>query len=353
MNERRDNAGAFAPAFKIKTQLRTIESHRLTQMRKIELANAAQDLAGLVGRAVRLARDGEKWRGLCPFHGDQRVSTFVVDPKTNHFSCSVCGAEGDALSWIMQSQGLCFHQTVALALKQPIQSSTKQKEALRSLISYASEPPSDEAARRHKREMALKTWQESRPAARSLVERYLYTRGIVFDGDLPESLRFHPNLYHEPSRQYFPAMIAAARQWDGSFTGVHRTYLSPDGLDTAHAEKGGIRRMLSDCFGAHVHIQSGSSKKIVIVEDIEGALSIAQACPELTVWAAMALNNLKAPVPPDTPEIILCVNANNPDPHMAERIFLEAARTHAERGHKVLATRAPRGADFNDVLLSD
>lgn len=352
MIERREIAGAIAPAFGMKTQSRTTETRRFSLAQAIEKANAAHDLVALIGKTVRLVRDGGKWRGACPFHGDKRLSTFFVDPLTNRYACSVCKAEGDALTWIMHEQGLNFHQVVALSLHQPVSTNSRPKEAIRNAITCAAPPPSDEASRRHKHELAQRIWAESLAPDHTLVERYLFTRGIVFDGPLPDVLRFHPNLLHEPSCQYFPAMVAKAEKDGGTFSGIHRTYLSPYGFETANVVKGGVRRMLSDCFGAHVHIQTGKPGTLLVAEDIETALAIAQACPNHNVWAAMALGNMKAPVPSDVPEIVLCADGNNTDPHMAERIMLEASRELSSHGHKVLIARAPRGMSFNDILLA-
>jgi hypothetical protein len=353
MDERRIVTDAIASAFKGKASVKRVEANRSIRLQDIEQANAAHDLVALVGEKVRLARSGDKWRGFCPFHGDQRLSTFTVNPKTNRYACSVCGAEGDALSWIMETQGLSFAQVVALSLKKPLIEPRAQQETIGSALHYADPPPSDEAIRQHKREMAEKIWRESQSPAHSLAERYLYTRGLVFDGPFPESIRFHPNLYHEPSRMQFPAMVAMAQTIDGAFAGVHRTYLAPSGIDAAHVAQGNVRRMFGECFGAFVHIQEANPEKLVMTETIESALTIARACPDLTVYASMALNNLKARVPETVKELILCPEGNNGNPHMAERILVEAAQDHTQRGHRVFVARAPQGLEFSDLLLVD
>ena len=353
MIERKDSAGAFAPAFGIKTQLRGSETRRFALAQEIERANAAHDLVALVGKTVRLVRDGSKWRGCCPFHGDKRYSTLSVDPQTNRYACPACGAEGDSLTWIMQEQCLNFYQVVALSLHQPIATNNKAKEAIRHAISCAVPPPSDEAARRHKHELAQKIWDECLPADQTIVEKYLFTRGIIFDEALPDEIRFHPHLLHDPSNQYFPAMVVSVQKADGSFSGIHRTYLSPDGYDTANVIKGGVRRMLSDCFGAHVHIKDVSPHRLIVAEDVESALAIAQCCPNHSVWASLTLNNMKAPIPKDVQDVVLCADGNHADPQMVGRILQEASREISSYGPNVLIARAPRGMSFNDILLAE
>src|SRR4051812_20969564 len=66
-------------------------------------------LAGLIGRRVRLARSGKQWKGCCPFHGEKSPSFYVYD---DGYHCFGCGAHGDAIGFVMQSQGLPFMDAV-------------------------------------------------------------------------------------------------------------------------------------------------------------------------------------------------------------------------------------------------
>jgi DNA primase len=63
----------------------------------------------LIGRRVRLARSGKMWKGCCPFHGEKSPSFYVYD---DHYHCFGCGAHGDAIGFVMQSQGLPFMDAV-------------------------------------------------------------------------------------------------------------------------------------------------------------------------------------------------------------------------------------------------
>ncbi|HQT79483.1 MAG TPA: CHC2 zinc finger domain-containing protein, partial [Rhodopila sp.] len=66
-------------------------------------------LAPLVGRRVRLARSGKQWKGCCPFHGEKTPSFYVYE---DGYHCFGCGAHGDAIAFVMQSQGLGFMEAV-------------------------------------------------------------------------------------------------------------------------------------------------------------------------------------------------------------------------------------------------
>ncbi|MBN9564097.1 MAG: DNA primase [Alphaproteobacteria bacterium] len=70
---------------------------------------ARTPLPALIGRKVRLARSGRQLKGCCPFHGEKTPSFYVYD---DHFHCFGCGAHGDAISFVMQSQGAGFAEAV-------------------------------------------------------------------------------------------------------------------------------------------------------------------------------------------------------------------------------------------------
>ena len=66
-------------------------------------------LASLVGRRVRLTRSGRQLKGCCPFHGEKTPSFYVYD---DGYHCFGCGAHGDAISFVMQTQGSNFIDAV-------------------------------------------------------------------------------------------------------------------------------------------------------------------------------------------------------------------------------------------------
>jgi DNA primase len=70
---------------------------------------ARTPLPAVIGRRVRLARSGRQWKGCCPFHGEKTPSFYVYD---DHFHCFGCGAHGDAIGFVMQSQGSGFMEAV-------------------------------------------------------------------------------------------------------------------------------------------------------------------------------------------------------------------------------------------------
>jgi DNA primase len=71
---------------------------------------ARTPLPAVVGRRVRLARSGRQWKGCCPFHNEKTPSFYVYDDGQYH--CFGCGAHGDAISFVMQSEGAGFMEAV-------------------------------------------------------------------------------------------------------------------------------------------------------------------------------------------------------------------------------------------------
>ncbi|MBS1094320.1 DNA primase [Gluconobacter wancherniae] len=66
-------------------------------------------LSPLIGRRNKLVRSGRNWKTCCPFHGEKSPSFYVYD---DHFHCFGCGAHGDAISYVMQSEGRSFPEAV-------------------------------------------------------------------------------------------------------------------------------------------------------------------------------------------------------------------------------------------------
>ena len=75
----------------------------------LEELRARTPLAAVIGRRVKLTRSGRQWKGCCPFHGEKTPSFYVYD---DGFHCFGCGANGDAISFVMQSQGSSFPEAV-------------------------------------------------------------------------------------------------------------------------------------------------------------------------------------------------------------------------------------------------
>ncbi|HUA76368.1 MAG TPA: CHC2 zinc finger domain-containing protein, partial [Acetobacteraceae bacterium] len=136
----------------------------------LEDLRARSPLPELIGRRVRLSRSGRQWKGCCPFHDEKTPSFYVYD---DHFHCFGCGAHGDAISFVMQSQGLGFMEAVAqlaaacgLAVPQPSPEAAAAEQTRQDLFSVL-----DAAAKAFTRKLFL-------PEGKKALD-YLTGRGLT------------------------------------------------------------------------------------------------------------------------------------------------------------------------------
>jgi DNA primase len=75
-----------------------------------ELLNRV-DVVDVVGRYVQLKKGGANLMGLCPFHGEKSPS-FSVSPTKQFYHCFGCGANGNAIGFLMEHAGMTFIEAV-------------------------------------------------------------------------------------------------------------------------------------------------------------------------------------------------------------------------------------------------
>ena len=68
-------------------------------------------LSDLVARRVKLVPKGGRLAGLCPFHHEKTPSFYVNDTE-GFYHCFGCGANGDMISWLRETDGLEFIEAV-------------------------------------------------------------------------------------------------------------------------------------------------------------------------------------------------------------------------------------------------
>ena len=66
----------------------------------------------VVGDFVDLKKKSVRYLGLCPFHDDRHLGSFVVYPKKNVFKCFVCEAKGGAVDFLMMHQKLSYPDAI-------------------------------------------------------------------------------------------------------------------------------------------------------------------------------------------------------------------------------------------------
>jgi phage/plasmid primase-like uncharacterized protein len=245
---------------------------------------------------------------------------------------------GDLLDVIRESRGLVDFRDVA-------------DEARRFLSLPRAEPRGTSKAVRTPvpagaREAVRRLFAVSRPIRRTLVEVYLGNRGIETVHDAG-ALRFHPRCYYRPDdslpTETWPAMIAAVTDLSGAITGVHRTWLSPDGSDKAPIET--QRKAMGSLLGHAVRF--GAADEVLAVgEGIETMLSLRYALPAMPMAAALSANHLAALLLPLTLRRLYIAR----DADAAGDMALVALTERADAAGIEALALSPRMGDFNEDL---
>jgi hypothetical protein len=220
------------------------------------------------------------------------AATYSVLCAVEHKTDAATGEHGDLLDIIRERLGLHDFRDVADEARRFLN-------LPRSAPKLAKEPVRP-AVQRGSREAARRLFAISRPTEGTLVELYLSRRGIT-DLHHGGSLRYQPRCYYhgpdeESPAEIWPAMIACVTNLDGTITGVHRTWLDPDGFDSNRLGKAPIdtpRRAMGDLLGNAVRF--GVADGVLVAgEGIETMLSLRCVVPTMPMVAALSANHLAA-----------------------------------------------------------
>ena len=66
----------------------------------------------VVGDFIDLKKKGVRYLGLCPFHDDRHIGSFVVYPKGNCYKCFVCGAKGGVVDFLIHHERLSYPDAI-------------------------------------------------------------------------------------------------------------------------------------------------------------------------------------------------------------------------------------------------
>jgi len=69
------------------------------------------DIVDLISTYVSLAKAGQNFKGLCPFHSEKSPS-FSVNPVNQYFHCFGCQAGGDAFTFLMKQENMDFMEAL-------------------------------------------------------------------------------------------------------------------------------------------------------------------------------------------------------------------------------------------------
>jgi DNA primase catalytic core len=123
----------------------------------VEDVKTASDIVAVVSARTQLRKTGGRYMGRCPFH-EERTPSFSVNPVEKFYYCFGCGAKGDLITFVRETEQLDFAGAIEwLADRFNVQ------------IEYEETTPQQDA-RRRRRERLL----ELLDAAAMFYERYLW-----------------------------------------------------------------------------------------------------------------------------------------------------------------------------------
>src|SRR6266702_7223035 len=124
----------------------------------VEAVKAAADFVEVVSARTQLRKgSGGRYMGRCPFH-EERTPSFSVNGVDKLYYCFGCGAKGDLITFVRETEGLDFADAIEwLADRFNVQ------------LEYEETSPQQDA-RRRRRERLLSLLHD----AASFYERYLW-----------------------------------------------------------------------------------------------------------------------------------------------------------------------------------
>ena len=82
-------------------------------LEELKLRNNIEEV---IGRIVNLKRAGSNLVGNCPFHSE-RTPSFTVFPATSSYYCFGCGAGGDVVTFVMQTENIEYREAIEFLAK--------------------------------------------------------------------------------------------------------------------------------------------------------------------------------------------------------------------------------------------
>lgn len=262
-----------------------------------------------------------------------------------HWTDAASAEYGDLLDVIRESCGLVDFRDVAEEARRFLRLPRAEPHQTPKPVRTSLPAASPDAARR--------LFAMSQPICRTLVESYLCHRGIKAIHDAG-ALRFHPRCYYRPDdsspTETWPAMIAAVTDLDGRITGVHRTYLNPQGFDRTTSGKAPIdtpRRAMGNLLGHAVRFGIASDV-MAAGEGIETILSLRCVLSDMPMVAALSAAHLAALLFPAGLRRFYIVRDDDPAGDKAVESLIARAGT---QGIEAIPL-SPRYWDFNEDLRS-
>ena len=279
-------------------------------------------------------RQGHYWH-CGDVHGTPGQSLYVhlSGSRAGKWTDAATGEHGDLLDLIALNQNI------------DLRAALEEARLFLSLPRSAAQPTMQSPVPSGSPEAARKLFAATKPLRGTVAERYLQSRGLATPAD-NATLRFHPRCYYRTAngRQTWPALIAAVTDADGTITGVHRTWLDPDGGKAPVAQP---RRALGQLLGNGVRFGTVLNT-LTVCEGIETALALRTVMPTMPIIAALSATHLAALIVPSSLQQLYVAIDKDEAGRMALRRLQERLICSGVEIHELV----PCTEDFNADLLT-
>ena len=336
-------------------------------------------MVALVGARTDLRRVGSRWVGLCPFH-DERTPSFSVNAEDRLYYCFGCGAKGDAIGFVRETEALDFPGAVELLAERTGVELERERE----------DPRAEEGRRRRERLLALLErcarfyatylWESAEAgrardylSGRGLSEKTLRAFGVGYsprawdrvitgaqrDGFRPEELvavdlaqrrRDGTGIYDRfRGRVMFPLADARGRVLGFGARSLGDGGGGPKYLNTAEGELYHKGRQL---FGIHLaRPEAARAGRIVVVEGYTDVLALHQAGvgESVAIMGTALTQEQLAELSRAAGAILLALDADR----SGREAMLRAARGAEDRGVELRVVDMPEGADPAELVAAE
>jgi hypothetical protein len=343
------------------------------------MVGAADLSAMLAGRMPELARellpggrrDGAEWRcGSLAGEAGRSLAVHLFGPRAGVWADFASGEAGDALELVAAARFANDKRAamewargwLGLGTAQALPPAAARQAADR----QRDQAGADDLVRMRK--AALRLFLEAVPSIIGTpAAAYLAGRAIDLAElrRVPRALRFHPACWNREADARLPTMLAAIVNNEGVHLATHRTWLAEQAPGRwTKAQLRDPKMTLGSYAGGFIPLWRGASgvplakapegETVALAEGIETALSVALACPELRVLAAVSLANMaRVQLPPSVAELILCADNDGAENLAATAALDRAAQRFLAEGRVVRIARSTVGKDFNDCLQAE
>ncbi len=313
----------------------------------VDDARSRRKLSDIVGRYTTLAKRGAReLAGLCCFHTESTASLEVNDDKGT-YHCHGCGAGGDAITFLINREGLTFREAVEQLRGESHPAVSDADRAQRKVA--------DATALQERIDLARSIWANSSPISGTPAEVYLLGRGIRIEP--PKTVRYVQTprwRSHETGEvgRNVPALVCAIQNAADEIVGVQCVFLDEGGRRKYERPRpDGSKAKAKLSFGVVVGgaLRLGPiAESIVLCEGPEDGLTLMQMLPGRSIWVSCGTAGLsRVDLPSEVRSITLAGDNNQAGRNAvatAHAVFDAAGR------HVVEVFPDAEFGDWNDQL---